>query len=518
VAGVWDFISEPQGDWVGVYGGDGYVLANWNGGSDLVSLPAGASLALLNASRGTWAASTSDVRALQDPTASTRKAAFWANSGGALRAQLTFANGYEGWLHVYVIDWDTTTRRQDVAYNNDNLFPRTRRLRLDKSFAAGAWVSAWCRANPGSTLSVGPDYLAGANAVMSGLFLGGEPTIGPGRVAEGTGTRLRVVTSLVNPQTLTQYDPHSEAQLTDYGKPQALPRASDQFGLDGLTEGIRYHPGRGTLFFHESSETFEVRLDGHVVRSWPPTPYGVGGRGTGQPFDPVLYGLDFTPDGTAMWRNEFEAGIIDLMRLDDSVRLATIAGPLAPGYTVARLGCRPTDGHMFVGGNNVVEHYDAAGTLIRTVNLGIPSGELGTGGFGWPVGFAWDGANRLWMTVRHGRIITIDPNDTLLSNAILEGTNPTAHQYQEIRYDAPSDSLYVTDTSGARLVNFSLDRVVLNDYDDVPGSWFDFVQARPGAGLPIRYRQRDDNLRRGPRNNPRSGQASLRRGPRNVYW
>src|SRR5258708_24996625 len=30
-------IQSPQGNWVGVYGANGYALLNWNNGSDLVS-------------------------------------------------------------------------------------------------------------------------------------------------------------------------------------------------------------------------------------------------------------------------------------------------------------------------------------------------------------------------------------------------------------------------------------------------------------------------------------------------
>ena len=50
------------------WGADGYVLADWNGTTDLVSLPPGVTFTAEQASRYSWAAPTTDVRALQSPT------------------------------------------------------------------------------------------------------------------------------------------------------------------------------------------------------------------------------------------------------------------------------------------------------------------------------------------------------------------------------------------------------------------------------------------------------------------
>ncbi|TME78825.1 MAG: hypothetical protein E6I45_13640, partial [Chloroflexi bacterium] len=47
-------IPGPQGDWVGRYGVDGYVLASWDSGTDLVALPAGRSFTAQVTDRFTW--------------------------------------------------------------------------------------------------------------------------------------------------------------------------------------------------------------------------------------------------------------------------------------------------------------------------------------------------------------------------------------------------------------------------------------------------------------------------------
>src|SRR6185295_6023860 len=61
-----------QGTWLGTYGHNGYTLAN--GAS---SLPSFAVVTLLGQGAWTWAASTTDVRALLRPAATDRFAATW---------------------------------------------------------------------------------------------------------------------------------------------------------------------------------------------------------------------------------------------------------------------------------------------------------------------------------------------------------------------------------------------------------------------------------------------------------
>ena len=47
--------GDVQGDWRGQFGVDGKVLANWNGGTDCVSLPAGVTFTIEQGARYTWA-------------------------------------------------------------------------------------------------------------------------------------------------------------------------------------------------------------------------------------------------------------------------------------------------------------------------------------------------------------------------------------------------------------------------------------------------------------------------------
>src|SRR5262249_2834195 len=65
--------ANAQGTWLGNYGHDGYILANWDGSADLTKLPPGVTYSIVQGGRATWAASTTDVRALESPDGSQRQ-------------------------------------------------------------------------------------------------------------------------------------------------------------------------------------------------------------------------------------------------------------------------------------------------------------------------------------------------------------------------------------------------------------------------------------------------------------
>lgn len=161
--------SAPQGSWSGTYGVDGYVLGAWNGSSDLTALPSGVSAALVRGTRYAWAASTSDVRALQSPDKTTREAAGWYDSS-QVQVKLSFTNAYSGNLHLYAVDWDASVRRETITVNGQA-------TSLSSSFNQGAWVTLPITVSAGGTLTITVDNTAGtSNAVLSGIFLGDAGT------------------------------------------------------------------------------------------------------------------------------------------------------------------------------------------------------------------------------------------------------------------------------------------------------------------------------------------------------
>ena len=60
--------------------------------------------------RYSWASPTTDVRALQSPDATERRATGWYHAT-QLRLRLNFSAAYTGTLHVYGFDWENAGRR-----------------------------------------------------------------------------------------------------------------------------------------------------------------------------------------------------------------------------------------------------------------------------------------------------------------------------------------------------------------------------------------------------------------------
>jgi 6-phosphogluconolactonase (cycloisomerase 2 family) len=158
--------SAVQGNWVGSYGSAGYDLSAWSGASDLVSIPS-AAVSLAQGSRYVWASSTSDVRALESPEKTTREAATYYDPN-QIRLSLKFNTAYSGNLHLYALDWDSTARRELISVDGQT-------AALSSSFNQGAWVSFPISVAAGETVSIVVDRTAGANAVLSGVFLGAGP-------------------------------------------------------------------------------------------------------------------------------------------------------------------------------------------------------------------------------------------------------------------------------------------------------------------------------------------------------
>jgi hypothetical protein len=154
--------SSPQGNWVGSLGSAGYALAAWDGTSDLTSLT-NASLTVAQGSRFQWAPATTDERALESPTKTTRVAATYYDPN-EIALQLSFTGAYSGNIELYAVDWDSTTRREIISVNGESAV-------LSGEFNKGAWVSFPISVAAGETVSIVVDRTAGANAVLSGIFL-----------------------------------------------------------------------------------------------------------------------------------------------------------------------------------------------------------------------------------------------------------------------------------------------------------------------------------------------------------
>ena len=171
--------TAPQGTWVSAYGSQGYDLADWNGVGDLGYTPS-ATTTLVQGSRYQWASQTTDVRALQSPDGLTRAAATYYDPN-QIQLKLSFPGAYSGNLHLYALDWDSTARRETITVNGSSA--------TLGEFKAGAWVTFPISVVAGGTVTITVDHTAGANAVLSGIFLGDAgtpPAIGASSSPQGS--------------------------------------------------------------------------------------------------------------------------------------------------------------------------------------------------------------------------------------------------------------------------------------------------------------------------------------------
>ena len=174
---AWQAPCWAQGDWVGKKGAEGYDLAAFNGASDLIDMP-GVAVTLVKGSRVTWASSTTDPRALESPSGSSRTAAGYSDPS-EVSVQLHFEHAYKGNLHLYVVDWESKARRETITAGTQTATlagTPTQTLAEDEKanggFNQGSWVSFPINVAAGTTLPINVKRNAGTSAVLSAIMLG----------------------------------------------------------------------------------------------------------------------------------------------------------------------------------------------------------------------------------------------------------------------------------------------------------------------------------------------------------
>ena len=152
--------TTTQGTWTGIYGADGYMIAN-----DATSPPAYATVSLTGDSLYTWAASTTSASALQVSSGSSTRIAstYYSVTGFTINVNLTDGNTHR--IALYLLDWDSTARSETIsivdAVSNAVLFTGP-----FSSFHNGAYAVWSVRGH----VLIQITKTAGANAVVSGAF------------------------------------------------------------------------------------------------------------------------------------------------------------------------------------------------------------------------------------------------------------------------------------------------------------------------------------------------------------
>lgn len=316
--------SATQGSWRTTYGAEGAALA-----TEVSALPPFAQLSVNGGLSWTWAASTADVRALQRPTGNDRFAATWY-SFETFDLDLNLTDGQPHQVALYAVDFDSADRleRIDVLDAGTGAVLDTRTV---GNFVNGRYM-IWTITGH---VIFRVTRTSGANAVISGLFIGG----GGGGGGGGTATFLLT-------DTATQgswhgvYGAGGSALATEVS---TLPPFA-QLGVNGAlswtwaasTADVRalQRPAGGGRFAATwySSDTFDLDLN----------------LTDGQPHRVALYGVDFDSDGRVQR--------IDVL---DAVTGAVLDSRTMSGFVGGQYAVWTITGHVIfrvtrTGGTNAV--------------------------------------------------------------------------------------------------------------------------------------------------------------------
>ena len=151
-----------QGTWKGLYGSNGWVIAN-----DSNNYPAYAQVALNGESSYTWASSTTDVRALQSGVTNGRIASTWYGSSFSVDINLTDGNTHQ--VGLYAVDWDNQGRAETISVT-DATSGAVLDSRSISGFNNGEWL-LWDLAGHVKMTVTQIGSNPNANAVASGALL-----------------------------------------------------------------------------------------------------------------------------------------------------------------------------------------------------------------------------------------------------------------------------------------------------------------------------------------------------------
>jgi hypothetical protein len=150
--------SVTRGNWKGVYGTGGYMLAN-----DGTSIPSYAVVTQPSPFTWTWSSSTTDGRALQKAAATDRIAATWY--GGTMDIDVTINDGRSHDLSLYLLDWDSASRFETVQ-----LLDAVTKTVLDTRSVSGFNGGQYWTWTVSGHVIARVSLVSGVNAVYSGVF------------------------------------------------------------------------------------------------------------------------------------------------------------------------------------------------------------------------------------------------------------------------------------------------------------------------------------------------------------
>jgi hypothetical protein len=153
--------TATQGAWTKAYGGDGFALAG-----DATRYPAYAQVTMGGAASWTWAAATSEPRALQKASGSGALAAGWYATGATMTMDVNMTNGAHQ-LALYMLDWDDQGRAETIR-----IIDKATGAVLDQRSVSGFRNGVYLVWQVTGNVSIQITRTGGNNAIVSGVFFG----------------------------------------------------------------------------------------------------------------------------------------------------------------------------------------------------------------------------------------------------------------------------------------------------------------------------------------------------------
>jgi hypothetical protein len=165
------FDAATQGTWKGAYGQDGELIAN-----DTNHVPAYAAVTPDAASLWTWAASTTDPRALQKGASATDRIASTYYSAAVFSFDVNLSDGMAHQVALYCLDFDGTTRSETIS-----ILDASGNAVLDSRSLANFQNGLWAIWDLQGHVLIQVKSTGATNGVVSGIFFGpgGSSTTAP---------------------------------------------------------------------------------------------------------------------------------------------------------------------------------------------------------------------------------------------------------------------------------------------------------------------------------------------------
>ncbi|MEO8592798.1 MAG: Ig-like domain-containing protein [Candidatus Solibacter sp.] len=229
------------GTWKGVYGQDGYVIANNSN-----SPPSYASVTVSGAATYSWDGSSSQIRALQKGGSASDRIASTFYSNSTFDINVNISDNATHQMALYLLDWDTTSRSETITIlrASDQSVLSSQPM---SDFNGGVYA-IW---NIRGAVIVRVAYKVGWNAVVSAVFFGG------GATAPGTPNPPSVSLTAPGAGTVS-----GSISLTATAA-STIGLSSVQFQLDGVNLGAAVSGGGPT--FTSSWNTTTVGNGAHVL-------------------------------------------------------------------------------------------------------------------------------------------------------------------------------------------------------------------------------------------------------------